>query len=108
MCFTHWTTITHKNNVRSRFENLKKFYENSIEILTPNATKYGEVTDAHVLVYINFYRNRYAYNLAYFRSMCKSQLIECPIVEKNYYTINVDLFISRRDIIGETSDTVNH
>ncbi len=66
------------------------------------------MTDTDDLAYINYYRNIYAYNLAYFRSMCKSQLIECPIVEKNHYTINADLFISKRDTIGERLDIVNH
>jgi hypothetical protein len=89
----------------------KNFHNNPIEFLSPNATYYGEVTDANVRVYINYYRDRYQYNLAYFRSLCKSQLIECPIVEKNYYTISTDLFISKTDPIGETHsfpDTVNY
>jgi len=89
---------------------LKKFYNNLIEFLTPNATKYGEITDANLRVYINYFRFRFVCNLAYSGSMCKSQLIECPIVEKNYYTINTELFISKTNPMGKThssSETVN-
>jgi hypothetical protein len=91
-------------------ENIKSFSENPIEFSKPNATQFGEVTDANLQVYINYYRNRYTYNLAYFESLCKSQLIECPIVEKNYYTINTELFISKTNPMGKThssSETVN-
>jgi hypothetical protein len=43
--------------------------------------------------------------------MCKSQLIECPIVEKNCYTMKAQLLMCKTDSIGEANsftDTVNY
>jgi len=77
---------------------------NILRIVTefPKEDLFGDITDGGVRVYVNYYRDGYQYNFAQVSSFCKTQSIKCPIIKKQIYTIDVELFIPTMDTIDNT------
>jgi hypothetical protein len=64
----------------------------------------AEYKDGYLRAYVNYYRDAYQYNFAYYKSFCDSHLIACPIELNKLYTIDVNLFIPYSSFDGSASD----